>query len=95
MKEGKSKKYPYDDQVEELVLKILEVTTDHLNRIDNLPSKYKIFVGMDAILDTYLFITASGPIGFNGRKYMNDHLDEVLSHFIDEAMRDDGKEKVN
>ena len=95
MKEGKSKKYPYDDQVEELVLKILEVTTDHLNRIDNLEGKYKIFVSLDALLDAYFFITTSAPMKFNARKYMNDHVDEILSHFIDEAMKDDVKEKVN
>ena len=87
MEEVKFKEYPYDDQVEELVLKILEVTTDHLNRIENLPPKYRIFVGVDAILDAYLFITSSAPMGFNARKYMNEYVDEVTGH--------DGKETMN
>jgi uncharacterized protein YejL (UPF0352 family) len=95
MEEVKSKKYPYDDQVEDLMFKILSVTTEHLDGMKNLPSKYKVYVGLDAILDAYLFITTSGPMGFNGRKYMNDHVDEVLNNYINEVMRHDGKEKVN
>lgn len=95
MKEGKSKEYPYDDQVEDLMFKILSVTGDHLDGMKNLPSKYKVYVGLDAILDAYLFIATSGPMGFNARKYMNDHVDDILNKFINEAMKAAGKEKVN
>ena len=87
MEEVKAKRSTYNDQVEDLMFKIFDITNKHVDGMKNLDKKYKIYVALDAILDSYLFIIASGPMGVNARQYMNDYVDEVTGR--------DGKEKVN